>query len=360
MMRKRLSKRLEKGFLVCLVAGILAASWPVSGNIKPICGVGNFSGSCVKAAESSVFVLGESLSDQQKLTVLQYLGVTPDALGSYTVLTETTDMLQQEDATEDSTTEDPTTERQAMLGVVVKAGEEGSGIQVNTDNLSGTSSGLLKNAFQTMGMKDIEVTIAAPYPVDGANAVFYVSQGYTALTGEEVSQESVLAAYSEIRETSSLEADSKTGELMVTLVEKLKEKLADGTMKTDDEIRDNIAQFADQLGITLTTEQTDRILGIMHTLQNVGWGLGQLAAQGESIYAESGSEAVNHPDQALSSYLTKKIQNFFQNLIQDIGKGITSWFQGLLSGKGDAAMGDTGTPTGTATMETVQSAGESG
>lgn len=264
----------------------------------------------VQAAEgplSQVLVLDTDLIGQQKPTVLTNLGVTQEQLENYTVLTEK--------------------EHASGLGIKLVQGEKGSGVSLNTYNLEVSIAGAYSNALTTLGVTDVQVSIAAPYPVSGAEGLYGIAEGYAALTGVQIPDTMVDAAYEELTQTSALEEDPEAGKLVVDLMEALKNSLASGSLKTDDDIRSSITQQADQLGITLSEKQVKSILNVMHTLQKIGWGIGSIAQEGESIYAESGAAALDHPDQAVSSYVTKKISKFFTDLFHSLGQGITDLFR---------------------------------
>lgn len=265
-----------------------------------------------------VVVLGANLSDSEQETVLDYLGITEIDTTNITTINITEEDLQEYDS--------ENIETQALLGISLKKLSEGDGIQVNTDNLQNISSSELKNAFLTLGITDTEVSITAPYSMDGETAFWYVVKGYEELTGEDLSEEAKTAAWDEIVTEQELSSELDSSERIETLIKNLKAELANGDITSEEDMRKAIQEEEKELNMDLSDEQIDQIVSLLKSMQKVGLTIGTLVTQAQDMYAEYGTDMIDHPDQVISSYIKEKISDYIDKVLQQIENQVeTTW-----------------------------------
>ena len=88
--------------------------------------------------------------------------------------------------------------KRALSSVLIVKQEEGSGIGVDTKNISYCTPGMYCNALITAGITDAEVVVAGPFKITGTAALVGAMKAYSVMTGEEISKESMDAATNEI------------------------------------------------------------------------------------------------------------------------------------------------------------------
>ena len=77
-------------------------------------------------------------------------------------------------------------------------GKRGSGITVNTKNITYCTAGMYENALATAGLEDAEVIVAAPTPISGTAALIGAIEAYSVMSGEEIETDLVDGAIHEI------------------------------------------------------------------------------------------------------------------------------------------------------------------
>jgi len=259
-----------------------------------------------------VVILGEDLSEQQKKTVLNYMELSEEELSSDNLLTISGKNLKEDMKTDYVP--------QTMLGVEIHSGEAKSGIQVNADNIQGVTAKTMRNAFLTLGMEDVEVTIAAPYPVSGETALWYAIQGYEKLKGTKLSDQAIKTAWQEVETTGLLEKKTGSDSIAEKLITDIKGKIADGEITSDEDLKKEMKEQGQKLGLNLTDQDIAPVIDLMHNFQKAGLAIGKLAEQAQDMYAQYGTEMINHPDKAVSSYVKGKVTDTIQSWISDLGK----------------------------------------
>ena len=138
--------------------------------------------------------LGADLTSSEKQTVYQLLGVDSDDLDKYGISTVTN---QEEHKYLDSYVSSSAIGTRALSSVLIEKGEKGSGIQVETKNITYCTEGMYQNALATAGAKDIKVTVAGPTQISGTAALVGAIKALAA-----VSAVSAVFAHSTARDSS--------------------------------------------------------------------------------------------------------------------------------------------------------------
>ena len=77
---------------------------------------------------------------------------------------------------------------------MIEEADAGSGIEVETHNISFCSKEMYTNALVTAGISDAKVTVAGPFPISGTAALVGAMKAYGEMTGEGVDEASSDAA----------------------------------------------------------------------------------------------------------------------------------------------------------------------
>ena len=224
--------------------------------------------------------LGADLSSDQRDIVLSLLGVSEDDLSDYEVIQVTN---ADEHEYLDDYLSSSVIGSKALSSVRIEKVEEGSGIRVETKNISYCTSGMYTNALITAGITDAEVIVAGPFELSGTAALVGAMKAYSTMTGEEVSKENADAATNELVLTSELgeEIGSEKAEELLALA---KQKIADEDIQSVEDVQEVIEESADELGVTLTEAQKDKLAKLLDKINELDLDVDKLKQQAETVY----------------------------------------------------------------------------
>ncbi|WP_309087599.1 DUF1002 domain-containing protein [Domibacillus sp.] len=150
--------------------------------------------------------------------------------------------------------------------------ESGSGLNVETQNISWVSKEMYTNALSTASVKDADIFITAPFEVSGTAALTGIIKAYETTTGEKIPEEQKQVANEEMVTTAKLGEDIGQ-EDATQLIERIKEEVAAQNPQTLQEIKVIVNNISNELNITLTDAQTDQLAGLFNKMKdlNINW-----------------------------------------------------------------------------------------
>lgn len=274
---------------------------------------GMTSGVTVNAADQDApyLALGADLSEQEKATVLSLLEVEPSQLDQYTIV-EVTNAEEHEYL--GSYLAASVIGTRSLSSVVVEQTEEGSGIQVTTSNISYCTTDMYQNALATAGLQNAEIRVAGPFNISGTAALVGAMKAYGAMTGNEIEAENADAATEELVITSELGEELGDQEAASNLIGAVKDIIVAQEVTDPEKIEAIIKDTAQQLGITLTDKDIEKIRDLMSKIGDLDLDVEALKAQAKELYNKLESLDINISEE--------QVKGFF-----DI---IMSWFQKIL------------------------------
>lgn len=219
--------------------------------------------SVAQAAEDEVVSLGANLDPQQKQEMLDLFGVSGDEV---TVLEVTN---QEERQYLEGVISDTQIGTRAISSVYVRIKDDGSGIDVQTKNITYVTERTYGNALVTAGISDADIYAAAPFPVSGTAALTGIFKAFEVATGEEIPEEAKRVATEELVDTAEIgeEVDDQSG--VAELIQRAKEEIIDRGLSDPGAIREVVIRIAGELNINLTSEQIERIVQILVQVQKL-------------------------------------------------------------------------------------------
>jgi uncharacterized protein YpuA (DUF1002 family) len=203
--------------------------------------------------------VGADLTKSQKETVYGYFGISQ---GSVEELIVTID---DERAELEGVVPADKMGTRSISSVYIRELEPGSGITVDTHNITWVTADMYKSALTTAGVADAAVVVAAPTGVSGTAALTGIFRCYESVTGKPLDEQAKDVAGEELVFTGEL-AELLGSEEAVAFMKELKEALARSKDMTDDELRQLIRDTAKDANITLTEESVERLLGLIRRL----------------------------------------------------------------------------------------------
>lgn len=252
--------------------------------------------------------LGANLNQEQKNTVLNFMGIDPGNLDQYQVVTVTNE---EEHQYLDAYLDASVIGTRALSSVVIVKREKGDGIHISTKNISYCTIGMYKNALATAGLEDADVMIAGPFPLSGTAALIGAMKAYADMEEEAIDTESLDAAMNEIVVTGEL--NESLGEDVQTeeFIAYVKQKVVEGGLQSKEKIQEVISEACDKFEISLSDSEKERITALMEKIGSLDIDIDSLLEQAGSIY-----DSIKEMES--SSGFLSKIAAFFRQLLDAI------------------------------------------
>ncbi len=264
------------------------------------------------ASPKDVYVsFGADLSENEKATVLGLMGITEADLANYTVGEITNE---DEKNYLGSYLDSSIIGTRALSSVIVVTGEKGSGINVETKNISYCTPGMYTNALITAGIEDANVIVAGPFEITGTAALVGAMKAYSELTGEKISEESMDTAVNELVITSQM-AEGTDAEDVEELIAFVKAKVVEEGLDNEEAIGEAIDMGAEEIGLTLTDEEKQTIIGLMKKINKLDLDVDSMKTQAKELFDKLEDMGIDK----------EQAKNFFQKIID----ALQDFFSGL-------------------------------
>lgn len=258
---------------------------------------------------------GADLRDDEKEKVMDLLGLEEEDMDDYEVIEITND---EEHKYLGEYIPADTIGYRALSSVVVMKGKKGSGIHVTTKNINYCTEGMYENALATAGIKDAEVIVAGPFEISGTAALLGSIRAYSVMTGDEIEEDVIDGAVNEIVTTGDLADDTGDSDEIEGMVAYLKEQIANKDL-SEDEIRSEIEDAAEQFDVSLTDEQIEKLIALLDKLQNLDLDWDNISKQAQNVYDRLKDLGLDidfdQIGQQAQGFFAKLI-DFFKNLFQ--------------------------------------------
>lgn len=298
-----------KKFIKKLTAAVLTSAIILT---LPVTGATAKADAVTDADPKDVYVsFGADLSANEKATVLGLMGITEADLENYTV-----GQITNEDEKNylGGYLDSSIIGSRALSSVIVVTGEKGTGINVETKNISYCTPGMYTNALITAGIEDANVIVAGPFEITGTAALVGAMKAYSELTGEEISEESMDTAVNELVVTSQM-AEGENAEDIEELIALVKAKVVEEGLDNDEAIGEAIDEGAKEIGITLTAEERQMIIDLMKKISELDLDIESMKAQASELFDKL--EEMGFDEEQAKGFFQKildSIKDFFSGL----------------------------------------------
>lgn len=283
--------------MCCLVIALLAV-----GSIK------------ADAAEAPVLALGADLTEDQKAIVFSEMGITAEQAASYQTIYITNDMEHQY---LDEALGASVVGTRSLSSVLLIPQESGSGLSVETHNISYCTISMYRNALLTAGVADAKVIVAAPSSISGTAALIGAVKAYEAYSGEPVTDEALEAATDELVLTGDLmdELNNLDPDQVSDMIAYLKQEIAERGLDDPEELENLVRQVAAEMEISLTDQQVSNIVDLLLKLGNLDIDANQLISQAKELYSRLESMGIELDGEKVGNFITRFVSSIW-DLIQ--------------------------------------------
>lgn len=271
------------------------------------------------AAEETTFVaLGENLSAEQRATVLGLLDLTEEELQECEVAYITNS---EEHEYLDEYLGASVIGTKSLSSVKITKAEEGSGIQVSTNNINYCTPDMYRNALITAGLEDVEVVVAGPINISGTAALIGVMKAYESITGEKMNEDAFEAATNELVVTGELSEVLGDSDKASDFVAYIKQLIIEQGLKSKEDIEAAIREAMKEFGIDLTDEQIKELTELLQKISKLDIDVDALLSQAKGIYDKLKDMGVEFDAEVAKGFFEK----YFSKIID--------WIKGLLENK---------------------------
>lgn len=283
--------------MCCLVIALLAV-----GSIK------------ADAAEAPVLALGADLTEDQKAIVFSEMGITAEQAASYQTIYITNDMEHQY---LDEALGASVVGTRSLSSVLLIPQESGSGLSVETHNISYCTISMYRNALLTAGVADAKVIVAAPSSISGTAALIGAVKAYEAYSGEPVTDEALEIATDELVLTGDLmdELNNLDPDQVSDMIAYLKQEIAERGLDDPEELENLVRQVAAEMEISLTDQQVSNIVELLLKLGNLDIDANQLISQAKELYSRLESMGIELDGEKVGNFITRFVSSIW-DLIQ--------------------------------------------
>lgn len=192
--------------------------------------------------------------------------------------------------------------------------DNGSGIEVETHNITWVTEEMYESALVTAGVKDAKIMAAAPFPVSGTGALTGIIKGFEVATGETISDEQKRVANEEMVVTGELGEEIGKDEA-TNLIVSIKEELVGKNIKDREDIKQIIIDISGRLDINLNTDQIEDLTNLMEKIGGLNLDTEQIKNQLEGI-GNKLNELVNENQEvrSLLERILDAIKDFFNSI----------------------------------------------
>ncbi len=259
--------------------------------------------------------LGSDLTEEQKNTVLGYMGIDPAALDNYDVVYINNE---EEHQYLDSYMDSSAIGTKSLSSVVIAKADKGSGINISTYNINYCTVGMYKNALATAGVTDANIIVAGPFQLSGTAALVGIFKAYEEMTGNQIEEEIVDAALNELVTTGelnkSIDGDPESVE---ALIAELKEKLANGDLDTEEDIRNAINELAKKYELSLSEDDIKTLIELINALKGLDLDWDSIANQAAS-WADKLGVDLDSIDKEAAIGIFEKIKEIVKSIWEKI------------------------------------------
>ena len=223
----------------------------------------SFTTTAFAADEQGYLALGSDLSDSEKATVLDLLGVDNEA--DYNVIYVTNS---EEHKYLDSYVSSEQIGSKALSSVLITENDSDE-IDVETHNIGYCTEEMYENALSTAGVSGADVVVAGPYEISGTAALVGTVKAYEEMTGETVDDDVLEGAVDEITTTGEVGEEIGSMDAAGDIVSDVKEKLAENPDMSDSELEQTIKDAAEDAGYNLSDGTVQKIKDMTQNLQGL-------------------------------------------------------------------------------------------
>lgn len=175
------------------------------------------------------------------------------------------------------------------------------------------SSHIVSREREENMMKKIVLAVMSLLFVMGFGITAYASEPEDAAVDEIISIEELVKS-----------VDSEDVEELIAF---MKEKLAAGELTSDRDIAEAIEEGEEKFSVSLTEEEKEKILQVVHKIKELGLDPEQLLEQAQGLYEQFGDELIDNAEETIKKLFKESVSKF----VSDFGSTVKNFFSNIFS-----------------------------
>ncbi|QTC43059.1 DUF1002 domain-containing protein [Bacillus sp. V3] len=253
-----------------------------------------------------IVVYGETLSEQQKKTVQDELGIDENTdVEGFTVTGD--DLVKY--------IEGENRNARMFSSAKITRQEKGQGLNVEIvtpDQITEVTESMYANALLTAGVENADVEVASPVKVSGHSALTGIYKAYD-VSGEQLDSVRMEVANEELKVATELAKDAGIDKEKVSeLLTEIKKEIAEQDPATKEEVEQIVEEKLKTMNIELSPEDRQLLIDLFDKIRSLDINFDNVQQQLED--------------------LTKDIQTTIKDIVNDesFGQKVSNFFKGLL------------------------------
>ena len=156
---------------------------------------------------------------------------------------------------------------------------------------------------------------------------------YLPVRASEESSVDIDELLGDVREKLSNALSGMDDETAGEIFEFVKEKVQDGSLKSEDGIKKAISEGEEKFGVDINETDAKRIVETMEKLEDLGFSGEYVIDKAQELYNQYGADFLDHADEvikgAVQNAVTGAADNFFHNLWESAKNFFKNLFNGL-------------------------------
>ncbi|MGE5607026.1 MAG: DUF1002 domain-containing protein [Bacteroidota bacterium] len=207
----------------------------------------------------------------------------------------------------------------AVSSVFIEKRDSGTGLEIETKNLSLITPHMIANALATAGVKDAKVVAAAPTLVSGTAALTGIFKSFEELTGTTLTEDAKRVAVEELIKTGNL-GEEIGKERAATLLERSKERVIREKTTDRTEIIKVVERSAREQNLTLTDTQKGDVAELLLKIKRLNIDLDNLQRQLKNFREAPDETTTPEKPESFFSRLISFIRSLVDQLFSFVGR----------------------------------------
>lgn len=161
--------------------------------------------------------------------------------------------------------------------------------------------------------------------------IFLPSEAGTAFAAEE-SQVDLTEMFSGVKEQIEEALEKIDTETAEEIFDFIKEKISDGSLKTEEGLKKAIEDGEQQFGVNIDEATAQKVVDTMEKLEEMGFSAEELVDKAKGLYEKYGAEFIDHANEAIAEAVEEAVKDAATGFFENLWEGAKNFFQNLFNG----------------------------
>lgn len=112
----------------------------------------------------------------------------------------------------------------------------------------------------------------------------------------------------------------------------VKEKVQDGSLKSEEGIKEAIAEGKEKFGVDISTSDAKKVVETMEKLEEMGFSGEYVMDKAKELYDQYGADFVSHADEVIKGTVQNAVEKTVDNFFRSLWESAKNFFKNLFSG----------------------------